>query len=167
MEPARGRTECVSFNPKSMKGISFSASQAEEHQRKHGFVVPNTKCGQISSGIVLPKPRQNATEREYGLILEAQKRRGEIVDYRPFGIKLEWGGDPVTGKPMVYSPDFVIFGNAMRLENTEYQHISLIEVKGGYIHPQDWIRFKGCRAEWPMFRFELHQKTKEGWRHLL
>lgn len=136
--------------------LHMSAAQVEEHQRRHRFGP--SKPVKASEPVKLPKPRMNATEREYGLILEAMKRRGDISEYRPFGIRLEWGADPKTGKPMVYSPDFIVFHACF---------IALVEVKGGYIHPQDWIRFKGCRAEWPMFRFELHQKTSEGWRKLL
>lgn len=146
-----------------MKGILISRAQAEEHQRKHGFIKGPLSSQEVKEPVKLPKPRQNATERAYGLILEAMKRRGEIVDYRPFGIKLEWGADPETGKPMVYSPDFFV---EKHRPHEDWENV-LIEVKGPHIYPQDWIRFKGCRAEWPMFRFELHQKTKEGWKRLL
>jgi hypothetical protein len=168
-----------------MKGISMSATDVEAHQRRHGFMKggdascalrPNSVQKNAGSGAVTsnpkaaPKPRQNATEREYGLILEAMKRRGEILDYRPFGIRLEWGCDPQTGKPMVYSPDFTVRPRPT-FEDSEHLWdrlpLTLVEVKGGFIRPQDLIRWKGCRAEWPMFRFELHQKTKEGWRRVL
>lgn len=147
----------------------MTAAAAEAHQLKH-FGRGGAKIAPVPQSTVKPKSRQNKTEAEYGLILEAMKRRDEILDYRPFGIKLEWGADPKTGKPMVYSPDFTVF-NLPNFEAAEnlYQElpITFIEVKGGYIHPQDWIRFKGCRAEWSMFIFELHQKTPEGWRKLL
>lgn len=141
----------------SKGALRMSAADVQAHQERHGFAVKRPKA---PDPVKLPKPRQNATEREYGLILRAMVERGEIAGYRPFGMKLEWGADPVTGKPMTYSPDFTVFqlfGDSIRL----------IEVKGGYIHPQDWIRFKGCRAEWPMFRFELHQKANGEWRRLL
>jgi hypothetical protein len=164
-----------------MKGITLTKEFVENHQARHGFLKAPLLSSKASEVAKVPKPRQNKTEAEYGLILEAMKRRGDIVDYRPFGIRLEWGCDPVTGKPMVYSPDFFVMRRQCTLQyaglddepvsaENPVRHLIegvIVEVKGGYIHPQDWIRFKGCRAEWPMFRFELHQKTKEGWRRLL
>ncbi len=142
------------------KGLVMTREAAEAHQRKHGFDRRiDSGTPKASEPPKLPKPRQNATEREYGLILEAMKRRGEIVDYRPFGIKLEWGADPVTGKPMIYSGDFCIFRNDGCIEITE--------TKGGYIFPKDLIRFKGCRAEWgDRFGFSLWQKAEGTWRRL-
>lgn len=154
----------------SRGALHMTEAQAKAHQERHGFAKALAASTPAPTPAKLPKPRQNATEAEYGLILEAMKRRGEIIDYRPFGIKLEWGADPESGKPMVYSPDFLVFDDFSQYEADDQPRsaaIRLIEVKGGYIHPQDWIRFKGCRSAWPMFRFELHQKTSEGWRKLL
>ncbi len=143
----------------------MSRADAEAHQRKHGFDRRiDLATPKASEPPKLPKPRQNATEREYGLILEAMKRRGDILDYRPFGIKLEWGADPVTGKPMVYSPDWTVFHWPVE-QNTDVC-LHLVEVKGGYIFPKDLIRFKGCRAAWPMFTFALHQKAEGTWRRI-
>jgi hypothetical protein len=62
------------------KGLVMSAADVEAHQRKHfGRVVVQT-VPVAQDKPKLPKPRQNATEREYGLILEAMKRRGDIMD---------------------------------------------------------------------------------------
>ena len=147
----------------------MSAAAVEAHQKRHGFTGASPASPKASEPVKIPKPRQNKTEAEYGMILEAQKRKGEILDYRPFGIKLEWGANPVTGKPMVYSPDFLVFRNlpALSLPLGAGLQITIIEVKGEYIHPQDWIRFKGCWAAWPMFRFELWQKRDGCWLQLL
>ena len=164
-----------------MKGIALTKEFVERHNARHGFAGGPPASPKAQEAVKSSKPRQNKTEAEYGLILEAQKRRGEIMDYRPFGIKLEWGCDPQTGKPMVYSPDFFVIRRQCTLQyaGLDKEPVSaenpvryliegvVVETKGGFIHRQDWIRFKGCRAEWPMFRFELHQKTKEGWRRLL
>lgn len=170
----------------------LSREQAEAHQRKHGFLKEggDALCSgpsRTSSGAPTsnpkgtPKPRQNQTEREYGLILEAMKRRGEIIEYRYEGVKLAWGADPVSKKQMYYTPDFFVVRRQCTLQyagldteavsqNTPVRYLIeavLIEVKNSYIRPQDWIRFKGCRAEWPMFIFELHQKANGEWRRLL
>jgi len=98
------------------------------------------------------KGRQpNKTESEFGLILEARKRRGEIIAYAYEGLSLRWGGG------MRYTPDWVVF--------IEDAPIKLIECKGGYIWPKDLIRFKGCRAQWcgSYFDFEMHQKKEGSW----
>jgi len=101
----------------------------------------------------------NKTESEYALILEAERRRGEISFYKFEGIRFSWGYDPQTGKPMYYKADFAVFGGIFP---------RIIEVKGSHIWPRDLVRFKGCRAEWGMyFQFEMHQKTKDGWKRLL
>ncbi len=70
---------------------------------------------------------------------------------------------------MVYTPDFVVFG--MPVLNTETggdvpSQLKFIEVKGAHIWAKDLVRFKGCRAEWPMFEFEMHQKKGGQWQRI-
>lgn len=138
-----------------------------EHQKKHGFVKeveavlgkPLQPYQKAMLGLS-PKPRQNKTELAFGLILEAQKQRREIIEYKPFGIRLEWGAHPETGKPQVYSPDFTVW-------ETGAAFLRLIEVKGPHIWQKDRIRFRGCRAEWGMwFQFEMWQKKAGQWKRL-
>lgn len=100
-------------------------------------------------------------EREYGLILEAMKRKGEVVDYRFQGMSLAWGKDPESGILMRYKCDYVVI-----LDSEFYARFKIIECKGPHIYPQDLIRFKGCRAEWPMFQFEMWQLTATGWQRI-
>jgi hypothetical protein len=97
----------------------------------------------------LPK-EPNKTEREFSFILEAQKRRGEIFRYDYEGITLRWFD-------MKYTPDFVVFiGSAVH-------SIKFIEVKGPHIWDRDIVRFKGARAYWPEFQFELWRKRQGKW----
>lgn len=103
--------------------------------------------------------RMNKTEAEFALMLEARKRSGEITDYRYEGMRLKWGEDPRTGEAMNYLADFVVIGKLS-------SHITLIEVKGAHIWDRDKVRFKGCRAAWPCFAFELHQKIKGEWKRI-
>lgn len=145
-----------------MRGLFLSKLEVERHQQKHGFLPPQVV---VEDKPAIPKPRMNKTETEFSHMLEAQKRRGEILEWRYEGISLAWGCDPATGKPMRYTPDFYVLDNFTLSESTQITRI--IEVKGPYIYPQDLIRFKGCRSDWPMFRFELHQKTKKGWNKIL
>ncbi len=109
------------------------------------------------------RPSMNKTEAEFAMILEAQKRKGEILRYEFEGITLRWFD-------MRYTPDFVVFCNPIMTPiGAEFQAIKFIEVKGAHIHysQQAMARFKGARGFWPEFSFELHQKTKEGWKQLL
>jgi hypothetical protein len=98
-------------------------------------------------------PRQpNKTEQRFLDRCEAMKRRGEIDSYRFEGMRLKWGDC------MFYKPDMVIFTGAK---------ITLIEIKGPHIKGKDAIRFKGCRAEWPEFEFEMWQEVKREWKRIL
>ena len=144
---------------KKRKALSLTLEQADAHQRKHGF-APLKKAFvevadyAVTKGKLRGKLRQmNVTEREFSLLLDAQKLRREILDWRFEGVRLRWGDC------MVYKPDFTV--RAVR--------IRLIEVKGAHIRDRDIVRFKGCRAEWKdWFDFELHQKDERGqWTRLL
>ena len=100
------------------------------------------------------------TEREFGLILEAMKQRGEILRYEYKGMTLRWFD-------MKYTPDFVVFAESC-LQHGNGRQIKMIEVKGPHIHyrQQAIARFKGARGFWPEFQFEMHQKQKEGWKRI-
>lgn len=113
--------------------------------------------------------KPNKTEAEYGRILESMKSRGEIIEYRYEGITLKWAD-------MRYTPDWfviteralsgVIEFNVADQSKPDWVRIKLIEVKGAHIWDRDTVRFKGARAAWPMFAFEMHQK-KGAWRRIL
>src|SRR5882724_5134214 len=113
-----------------------------------------------SRGILRPRRRNvmNKTEAEYMMILEAQLRKGEILRYIFEGITLRWAD-------MRYTPDFVIFGPGFGHERENpHPFIKLIEIKGRHIWDRDVVRYKGARAYWPEFAFEMWQKTKAGWK---
>ena len=111
----------------------------------------------------------NKTESEFALILEAQKRAGEILRYEFEGITLRWAD-------MRYTPDFVVFRpksievELNSVQSTEIEvapEIVLIEVKGAFTggkFERAIERFRHARTYWPEFQFELHQKTKSGWK---
>lgn len=147
----------------------MTAADVAAHQARHGFtgdVAPSAISEPIGSK--LPKPvRMTIPEREFAMILEVQKRDGKILEYRPWGIKLAWGVDPKTGKVMIYTPDFYVVRAAFR-QNPYISDILVVEVKGSELHQSAITRFKGCRACWPMFNFELHQRDKDGgWKRVL
>lgn len=147
----------------------MSAADVAAHQAKHGF-APNIAPSAVSApiGSKLPKPVQmTIPEKEMELMLRVQLQEGKIREYRFQGIKLAWGVDPKTGKVMIYTPDFYVVRAAFR-QNPYISDILCIETKGSELHQSAITRFKGCRACWPMFSFELHQRDKDGgWRHVL
>lgn len=144
------------------RGIQFSEAFVRQHQAHHGFgdTPDSSKTPDTPEP---PKSRMNKTESGFALILEAMKRKKEIISYQFEGISLPWGQDPRTGKPMWYTPDFFVIKNAFR-QHVYLSDVVIVEVKGPHIREKDWIRFKGCRACWPDFTFEFHQKSAEGWR---
>jgi hypothetical protein len=101
--------------------------------------------------------KMNKTEAEFALRLEAQKRNGDILRYEYEGITLRWAD-------MRYTPDFVVFTTQAPTYSFKAFEIKLIEVKGPHIWDRDTVRFKGARAFWPEFAFEMWQKTKSGWK---
>ncbi len=110
------------------------------------------------------KMLMNKTESEYAQILESMKLRGEILRYEFEGITLRWFD-------MRYTPDFMVIESSAydEINDRTGLRIKFIEVKGAHIHysQQAMARFKGARGFWPEFRFELHQKTKDGWKQLI
>lgn len=144
----------------------MTAAQVEAFNRKHGFVATIDEAKDVPAS-VFPKPRMNKTETSFSQLLEAQKRRGEILEWKFEGITLMWGIDEKTGIPLRYTPDFWVVDNA-RQEDVAIADVRLIEVKGAHIRNRNaaLLRFRGCRSDWPVFRFELWQKTKEGWNRI-
>jgi hypothetical protein len=136
------------------RGLHWTQQQYEDYLRRHN--LPN---GKVVSAPVVESPKRkgrspNKTETEFGLILEAQKRRGDILFYSYEGFSLRWGDG------MRYTPDYIVF-----VDNAP---IKLVEVKGAHIWDRDIVRFKGCRAEWKQwFEFEMHQKKQGSWIRLL
>jgi hypothetical protein len=158
------------------KGLSITLEQARAHATRHGYALQGDPAGQhsappaqnavagLAGGQIEPKTargrQMNKTEAEFARILEAQKRKGEIVEWRFEGIRLKWGDT------MHYKPDFVVRRAA--LPEIYRPPLLLIEVKGGHIWDRDLVRFKGCRAEWKLaFDFALWQKKGGNWTRLL
>ena len=87
----------------------------------------------------------NNTESEFAMMLEAQKRTGEILRYEFHGMSLRWGVDEKTGDSMRYTPDFVVVVDGyLHCGKPKSWIVKLIEVKGPHIHyrQQAMARFK-------------------------
>lgn len=152
-------------------GLHMSLADVAAHQQKNFGNVDVLGVGQSESVVptvtLIPKLRKmTIPEKEMELMLKVQLQEGKLLEVRPFGIRLAWGMDPETGKQMIYTPDFYVLMAEFR-QNPYVSDQKVIEVKGPHIWPKDLIRFRGCRAEWPRFRFELHQRDREGrWNRL-
>lgn len=145
----------------SKGGIRLTAAFVAEHQAKHGFSDTRAQepPGESKTQRKPPTPvKMTRPEKQYDLILLALKSRDEIKDYKFQGMSLAWGADPRTGRLMRYKSDFVVFPHD--------GPIRIIEVKGQKVTQEGMARFKGCRSEWPMFLFEMHQLTQDGWRRI-
>lgn len=139
----------------SRRGIEMTRAAAEAHQRRHGFLGNGVVVeAAVLSRTPFPKPsRQNKTELAYGLILEAQKRRGDILGYRFEAIKLR------LADQCWYTPDFFV-------ERIDALPL-FIEIKGRHIWDDSKVKFKTAREIHTWADFEMWQKTKEGWRKIL
>jgi len=155
--------------------------QAEAHQKKHGFppiqkVMDFVEAGQTAQKavdkIIKGARTPNKTETEFGVLLAAQKTKFEIIRYEFEGIRLKWGVDERTGEAMYYKPDwFVVVCNAHDWDGvmTDWRQLvkfRCIEVKGAKIWDRDIVRFKGARAAWPEFEFEMWQKREGIWKRI-
>lgn len=118
--------------------------------------------------------KMNATEAAFALILESQKRKGEILSYHFQGMTLRWH---VGNEIVKYTADFVVFAedrSGLDANGTGVTFIKtkLIEVKGGYRKFPGYLeraieRFRHAKTRWPQFSFEMHKKTKDGWKQIL
>jgi hypothetical protein len=109
----------------------------------------------------------NKTEAEFAMILEAMKRNGEILRYEFEGITLRFAN-------VKYTPDFFVSVASVKSMETghlrTFRHFKFIEVKGPFIRgnrERAVERFRHAKTYWPEFTFELHQKSKDGWKQLI
>ncbi len=108
--------------------------------------------------------RMNKTESEFAMILEAMKRKGEILSYKFEGITLRFSG-------VKYTPDFTVVYPFIITHLYTIPKVKFIEVKGAFIagnRERAVERFRHAQTYYgDVFQFELHQKTKNGWTQLL
>lgn len=145
--------------------LKMSKAEYEAHQRRHGFiinkdpVVPMAK-NTDAAGYPIHRPSRqpkgmNKTEREFSMILEAQRRQDIIARWDYEGITLRWGG-------LRYTPDFVV-----TIATPTIPAVKFIEVKGAFIYDDALVKFKAARAHWTQFEFQLWQKAQGNWFQLL
>ncbi len=104
----------------------------------------------------------NKTEAEFAFILEASRRRDEILRWEFEGITLRFAN-------VRYTPDFVIFDNREKWQSP-YTRIRFIEVKGPYIkgnRERAVERYRHAKTYWPEFSFEMWQKKDGQWSQII
>jgi hypothetical protein len=165
----------------------FTESQIREHATKAGVPLPpgleefvnrgqaaqkaveaiiGTKLQPYQKAMLgmVPKSPMNKTEARFARLLDAEKRRGNLLiqDYKFHGLSLYWGLDEKTGRAMRYKPDFFV-----RVFSPTRLH-RVLEIKGPWISERDKVRFRGCRAEWQwLFDFEMWQEDENRvWRRI-
>jgi hypothetical protein len=123
----------------------------------------NAATGRSGAGNGKSRGRMNRTEREFSFILEAMKRKGDILRWEYEGITLRW---EVGEEIIKYTPDFVVFPPAVAVSG----QVKFIEIKGRFTKgkfERAVERFRHAKTYWPEFVFELHQKTVGGWKRIL
>ncbi len=111
----------------------------------------------------------NGVEAQFAMILEAMKRKGEILRWDYEGITLRFAN-------VKYTPDFVVIKERSYSHDDNEVQISwfvtkFIEVKGPFIkgnRERAVERFRHAKTYWPQFDFQMWQKTKEsGWKQII
>jgi hypothetical protein len=131
-----------------MKGFQMTKAEFEAHQRKHGFI---TNPFAESTGVKqweAWRDGMNQTEREFSLILEARKRRGEIDGWAFESVKLR------LADGCWYTPDFFVWGECGN---------GFYEVKGRHIWDDAKVKFKVAREEHKWATFEMWRKIDGRW----
>jgi hypothetical protein len=148
---------------KSLREIFPKGSRTFFERNAATMSQPADKSDSLSAKLRGVGGFRTKTEREFAVLLEHMKRTDEILRYDYEGITLRWQ----SGHQIIrYTPDFVVFPPAIAVSG----QIKFIEVKGPFIKgkfERAIERFRHARTYWPQFLFELHQKTKDGWRRIL
>lgn len=102
----------------------------------------------------LPKDQMNKTERGYSVLLEEEKRRGEVIDWKfhPMRVRL--------ADNTFYEVDFLVLHADM--------HLAIHETKGGFVTSHGQMKIKLCAEVLPFFRMvkatKLAAKQGGGWK---
>jgi hypothetical protein len=153
----------------------MSATTSEQALISKGFVKGsdgewrkgaqnNNVAQRRTCGIEKPPPeakarrrgRMNRTEERMAAVLESEKASGKILRFEFEGITLRFAGTP-EHPPCSYTPDFAVF---------DAHGLRFVEVKGSHVFGNAVLRFKGARAAWPEFRFEMWQWSEGAWSRL-
>ncbi|QRQ86270.1 hypothetical protein [Cupriavidus oxalaticus] len=137
--------------------LRWTPEQLAAHQARKPAPSPATKADPMARFHALgrlAKDVMNKTERAYADVLEQQRQRGEIIDWKfhPMNVRL--------AKNTFYEVDFLVLAADMRVE--------IHETKGGYTTEKGGMKIKLCAEALPWFRFikatKLPAKLGGGWK---
>jgi hypothetical protein len=129
-----------------------------------------SKKGKRQGGKLRKFREPNQTEAEMGMVLEARRRRGEILSAEFEAITLRWGD-------MEYTPDYFVIVQQCSAQYAGLDHepvspenpvrhlveIVYVEVKGGWKWEDSVVKFKAFRKAMTWARFELWEKIDGRW----
>ncbi|WP_454732461.1 MULTISPECIES: hypothetical protein [Cupriavidus] len=102
----------------------------------------------------LPKSHMNRTERAYSVLLDEEKRCGEVIDWKFHAMHVRLADNTF------YEVDFLVLHSDMRL--------AIHETKGGYTTDKGQLKIKLCAEVLPYFRMvkatKLPAKQGGGWK---
>lgn len=156
----------------SIANAFTNASESFKAKNKHLGLLP--RDARLLRSSVNPEPgklgkRQgqatmNKTEAEYSLILEAMKRKGEILDWKFEGIKLK------IGEGCFYTPDFMVTEqtDSTYRDGCEFiTRVKFIEVKG-FLRDDARVKFLAAQEQHKWASFEMWRRDrKTGWTQIL
>jgi hypothetical protein len=113
--------------------------------------LPASEAGLRSASTPKTESRleMNRTEHEYSLILKAAYP-DQIIRFEEIKLRISDG--------CWYTPDFFLFVNGQP---------TFFEVKGAHVWDDSRVKFKAARELHKWANFEMHQKTKSGWKQIL
>jgi hypothetical protein len=107
----------------------------------------------------------NQTERDFGLLLEARRQRGEIEYFGFEEITLRWADLEYTPDYFVIeaSFDFVTEFSTMDAPPRPYIQAVYIELKGAHKWEDSIIKWKTAKERFWWARFQMHQRIGGNW----
>ncbi len=109
-----------------------------------------------SPSVAVPRVKSmTSPECEMAMILEAKRRRGDIESWMFEGVTLK------LADGCRFTPDFFVRPIEPDLKP------QFIETKGPFIREDAMIKFRVAKEQNPWAEWQLHQKTRDGWRQIL
>jgi hypothetical protein len=134
--------------------LHWTQAQYDEYLRRHNLPPREPEVIPHPEKVLRHAKAPNKTERDFGLILEAQKRKEEIVRYEYEGVALR------LADGCKFTPDYFIIVSISPLK------IRFAETKGPHLWEDALVKFKVAKAIHYWAEWELWQKKAGTWSRL-